>query len=177
MGRKELDSKSKSGMTGSEGTSPTKRNRNDRKAKRNNTYSSLITNYSVLRYWKAGNPLTPLRRTQWIKQGWMPPHPTLFIKKEIFDKYGLYDTRLKIASDYEMILRLFYNYNISSAYLPVTTYSMMIGGASNKSLGNILTKSKEDLLAMKMNDIPFPLFTLACKNLRKLPQFFVKGEQ
>ena len=104
-------------------------------------------------------------------------HGTFFVRKVVFDNYGLYNTNLKIASDYEMILRLFYKHKISSSYLPVTTYAMKTGGASNKSLGNIFTKSKEDYLAMKMNDIPFPIFTLLCKNFRKLPQFFIRGEK
>ncbi len=139
-------------------------------------HSSLITDYYVLRYWKSGDPSSLITRTKWIKQGWMPPHPTLFVRKAVFEKYELYDTNFKIASDYEMILRLFYKYKISSSYLPVTIYAMKTGGTSNKSLGNIFTKSKEDYLAMKMNDIPFPLFTLLCKNFRKLPQFLVKSK-
>ncbi len=104
----------------------------------------------------------------------MPPHPTLFIRKEIFDKYGLYRTDLKIASDYEMILRLLYKHKITTHYLPFTTYLMSIGGASNKSLKNILQKSKEDYLAMKINGINFPVITLLNKNLRKLPQFLAR---
>jgi len=78
---------------------------------------------------------------------------------------------MKIASDYEMILRLFYKHKITAYYIPVTTYFMTIGGASNKSPANIVQKSKEDFRAMKLNGIPFPLITLLSKNLRKLPQF------
>ena len=81
---------------------------------------------------------------------------------------------MKIAADYEMILRLFYKYKISSEYLPLTTYCMSIGGASNKSIKNILLKSKEDYQAMKMHKLRFPFFTLLSKNLRKIPQFIKK---
>jgi glycosyltransferase len=149
-------------------------------------YSLLTTNYSVIRYWRShtksvdsgsGSGMTTsgyqsLITDHLLRKGWMPPHPTLFIRKEIFEKYGLYNTELKIASDYEMILRLFFNHKITTHYLPITTYLMTIGGASNKSLKNILQKSKEDYQAMKMNGIKFPSITLAIKNLRKLPQFF-----
>jgi len=130
-------------------------------------------NHSVIRYWKtqAKEFTTESQRHSALKHGWMPPHPTLFIRKEIFNKYGFYNTDLKIASDYEMILRLLYKHKINSHYLPITTYLMSIGGASNKSLKNILQKSKEDYLAMKINGISIPVFTLAIKNLRKLPQF------
>ncbi|MBE0569907.1 MAG: hypothetical protein IH618_00020 [Ignavibacteriaceae bacterium] len=104
----------------------------------------------------------------------MPPHPTLFIRKEVFEKYGYYSTDMKIAADYEMILRLLYKHKITSHYLPLTTYLMTIGGASNKSLKNIIQKSKEDYLAMKLNGLNFPVFTLLNKNFRKLPQFLAR---
>jgi glycosyltransferase len=149
------------------------------------TDSLLNTNYSVIRYWKTHKSLISnqssvnskntdhrsLVTDHLLKQGWMPPHPTLFIRKELFTKYGFYRTDMKIAADYEMILRLLYKHKINSHYLPITTYLMSIGGASNKSIQNILQKSKEDYLAMKINGISIPVFTLAIKNLRKLPQF------
>jgi len=139
-------------------------------------YSLLTTSYSVIRYWKTQDKefTTEAQRHRAIKNGWMPPHPTLFIRREIFEKYGLYNIDLKIASDYDMILRLLFKHKVTSYYLPVTTYLMSIGGASNKSLKNILQKSKEDYLAMKMNGINFPIFTLFSKNLRKLPQFLAR---
>ena len=138
------------------------------------SYSLLSTTYSTLRYWKTQKEdfTAESQRRRALKNGWMPPHPTLFLKKEIFDKYGLYRTDMKIASDYEMILRLFYKHKITAFYLPYTTYLMTIGGASNKSAGNIITKSKEDFKGMKLHGMSFPLFTLFLKNIRKLPQFF-----
>jgi glycosyltransferase len=102
----------------------------------------------------------------------MPPHPTLFVKKEIFGKYGLYRTDMKIAADYDMILRLFFKHKITSFYLPEVTYCMTVGGESNKSIKNIIKKSREDLKALRLNNIKFPAYTLVLKNLRKIPQFF-----
>jgi glycosyltransferase involved in cell wall biosynthesis len=136
-------------------------------------YSLLTTDYSVIRYWKTQKKefTTESQRHRGILNGWMPPHPTLFVRKEIFDKFGLYRTDLRIAADYEMILRLFYKLKIETHYLPLTTYLMTLGGASNKNLKNILQKSKEDFRAMSLNSIPFRSFTLFCKNIRKLPQF------
>ncbi len=98
----------------------------------------------------------------------------LILGKEIFVKYGLYRTDMKIAADYEMILRLFWQHRITTNYLPITTYCMTIGGASNKSLRNIITKSCEDYQAMKMHSFPFPLKTLFMKNFSELPQFFYR---
>lgn len=138
-------------------------------------HSKLNIEHSVIRYWKA-HPVnksdyqSPITNHQLLK-GWMPPHPTLFIRKNIFEKYGLYRTDMKIAADYEMVLRLFYKYKITSNYLPVTTYCMGIGGASNKSLKNILLKSKEDYFAMKIHCFPNPIKSLIYKNSSKVTQF------
>lgn len=144
-----------------------------------NLFSSVhLTNYSVIRMWKTqeGEFTTESQRHREILNGWMPPHPTLFVRRKVFEKYGLYRTDMKIAADYEMILRLFFKNKIKSHYLPITTYCMSIGGESNKSLKNILRKSSEDYYAMKLHRIPFPLKTLLIKNLRKLPQFFDKSK-
>jgi len=153
-------------------------------------YSLLTTDYSIIRYWRA-HSIKELksREKSWqekktdyyllftnssLLNGWMPPHPTLFIRREIFEKYGLYNTYLKIASDYEMILRLFFTHKITTSYLPITSYFMHLGGASNKSISNIIQKSREDYIAMKQNEIPLPFITLVSKNLRKLHQFLVR---
>jgi len=152
------------------------------------TNHRLPTTYSTVRYWKTHKTVSSNqssvnnKNTEYcslvtdhlLKKGWMPPHPTLFIRKELFTKYGFYRTDMKIAADYEMILRLLYKHKINSHYLPITTYLMSIGGASNKSLKNILQKSKEDYLALKINGISIPVFTLVSKNLRKLPQFLAR---
>ena len=140
------------------------------------TYYPLLTNYSTVRYWKTQQKefITEQHRHKELKKGWMPPHPTLFIRKEVFEKYGLYRTDMKIAADYEMILRLLYKHKITSYYLPFTTYYMEMGGASNKSMKNILQKSKEDLRALKVNGINFPILTLISKNFRKLHQFLAR---
>ncbi len=143
-------------------------------------YYLLPTNYSTLRYWKAHKSVShkdtghrlPITDNL-LRKGWMPPHPTLFLRKEVFEKYGLYRTDMKIAADYEMILRLFYKHKITSYYLPHTTYLMSTGGASNKSIKNIMQKSREDFRALKLNKMSFPLLTLFFKNVRKLPQFFL----
>ncbi|WP_407931245.1 glycosyltransferase family 2 protein, partial [Ignavibacterium album] len=78
--------------------------------------------YTIIRYWKAHNTkedfATKTQRHKKLKNGWMPPHPTLFVRKEVFEKYGLYRTDMKIAADYEMILRLFWKHKITAKYLP-----------------------------------------------------------
>lgn len=139
-------------------------------------YHMQLTDYSVIRMWKTQKEefTKEAQRHREFLKGWMPPHPTLFVRREVFEKYGFYRMDMKIAADYEMILRLFFKNKITSHYLPITTYCMTIGGVSNKSLKNILRKSSEDFYAMKLHGIPFPIKTLLLKNFRKLPQFINK---
>ena len=80
----------------------------------------------IKRYWQAGE-----YSTSKIKNGWMLPHPTFFVKKKIYIRYGLYDTDLKSAADYEMILKLLYKHNISVHYVPMILVNMRMGGESN----------------------------------------------
>ncbi|MCW3807697.1 glycosyltransferase family 2 protein [Plebeiibacterium marinum] len=122
----------------------------------------------IIRYWKS-SIFTP----KLLKTGWMPPHPTLFVKKEIFEQIGTYNLKYKIAADYDFILRLFSNRSYKFKYIPSVITRMRVGGASNKSIKNIIRKSKEDIDALKQNNIG-GVFILIWKNLSKLPQFFKK---
>lgn len=120
----------------------------------------------VIRYWKS-QPFKP----ELLKRGWMPAHPTVFAKREVYEKHGQFDLSFKIAADYDMMLRIFQDSSLKFVYLPEVITRMRVGGASNKSVANIIQKSKEDYRAMKKNGLPFPAWTLACKNLSKIPQF------
>ena len=126
----------------------------------------------VTRYWKSGK-----YRKGIFKKGWMPPHPTFFIKKSCYDQYGIYNLQLKSAADYELMLRMLHKHNISVAYLPEVITKMRIGGQSNATLLNRLKANKEDKLAWIINDLkPGPL-TLIMKPVRKISQFFKKGKK
>lgn len=108
-----------------------------------------------------------------LQQGWMPPHPTLFLKNSVYKNNGDFDTSYKIASDYDFILRVFKQPHLNFQYLPNTIVKMRVGGASNRNLKNISKKMQEDLKALRHNQIG-GLPTLIKKNLFKLPQFFKK---
>lgn len=122
----------------------------------------------IVRNWKSGEFLP-----QNIKRGWMPPHPTFFVRSHLYQKFGNFNTSYKIAADYDLMMRFLSKYKITVAYLPEVTIKMRIGGASNKNIKNILVKMKEDLQAMKGNDIG-GVFTLFMKNYTKISQFFNK---
>lgn len=129
-------------------------------------YVSKLNEQKVIRNWKAGS--FSIRK---LLNGWMPPHPTFFVKRECYLKYGLFNLDYRIAADYELMLRFLGNHKLSTIYCPKVLVKMRTGGTSNKSLKNIIMKSKEDLKAIKSNKIG-SYYTLVLKNLRKLNQFF-----
>ncbi len=121
----------------------------------------------TVRYWKAGK-----YTREKMKHGWMPPHPTFFVRRDIYAKYGLFDTDFKIAADYELILRLLYKHKISTLNTNKLLVKMRCGGRSNKSIKNIIEKSIEDYKAIRRYELG--LSTLIGKNIMKLPQFFAR---
>jgi glycosyltransferase len=136
--------------------------------------------YGDLQYVKANDPTRVIRhwhsgpyKPSLLKRGWMPPHPTLYLRREVFDSYGLYDTSFSIAADYDAMLRYLVQGQITLAYVPEVLVKMRLGGESNRSLGRILRKSSEDLRAIRNNGVG-GIGTLAAKNLSKLGQFILK---
>lgn len=106
----------------------------------------------------------------------MPPHPTFYVRREVYEKYGLFNINLKISADYDTMLRFLGKHRITTAYLPEVMVRMRVGGASNRSLKNIIRKSKEDYQAIKDNSFG-SVFTLIFKNLRKVTQFIAKDKK
>ena len=126
----------------------------------------------VTRYWKSGK-----YRKGIFKKGWMPPHPTFFIKKSCYDQYGIYNLQLKSAADYELMLRMLHKHNISVAYLPEVITKMRVGGQSNITVLNRFKANTEDRLAWTINNLKPGRLTLTMKPILKLSQFFKKGEK
>ena len=129
-------------------------------------YVDKFNTQKVIRNWKGCDFKPGL-----LKQGWMPPHPTLFLKKEVYEKYGLFDLSYRISADYDFMLRIFKDTELKFGYLPKVVTKMRVGGASNRSLKNIIRKSKEDYRAIRSNNIG-NFLTLIKKNTSKLKQFF-----
>jgi glycosyltransferase involved in cell wall biosynthesis len=122
----------------------------------------------VIRNWKSGTYL----RDRFLR-GWMPPHPTFFAKRSVFEKFGSYDTNFKRAADYELMLRFLYKHGVSSCYLPDTIVKMRVGGISNGNMPARIKANMEDRLAWKINGLKPLLLTLYLKPLSKLHQFQV----
>ena len=123
----------------------------------------------VIRYWKS-----EAFKPKLLEKGWMPAHPTLFLRKEVYEKHGNFNLNYKIAADYDLMLRIFSDPDLNFKYLPMVFTKMRVGGASNRSLKNIKLKSQEDLRALRSNGIKNPLKVLAYKNFSKLGQFVGK---
>lgn len=122
----------------------------------------------VVRHWQS-SPFSR-RRLEW---GWMPPHPTLYVRREWYERIGGFDARYRIAADYFSILRMFSQPEFKAVYLPEVLVKMRLGGASNRSLKNIVRKSREDLDALRRAGVGAlgGLGALVWKNLSKVGQF------
>ena len=132
-------------------------------------YVSKKNPAKIIRLWKS----SPYKKGK-FRKGWMPPHPTFFFMKEIYEQYGYFNTKLKIASDYEIMLRFIEKHGISTCYIPEILVKMRMGGKSNRNLFNILHSNVESYKAWKINDLPINPLTFILKPLSKIPQFFMK---
>jgi glycosyltransferase involved in cell wall biosynthesis len=120
----------------------------------------------VIRKWRSGE--YRLSRLSW---GWMPPHPTLFLRRRVYEQWGGFDTKFRIAADYDAILRYFGQGKIRVTYIPRVLVKMRLGGESNRSLAKIFRKTCEDYAALRQNGIG-GLGALIFKNISKVRQFF-----
>ena len=119
----------------------------------------------VVRRWRS-EVFQPKR----LRYGWIPPHPTFYVKRSLLATVGGFDTSLRIAADYDFMLRCLTRAGATAEYVPHVLVRMRLGGASNASFGALANKSREDLRVIRRHRLGGWL-TLACKNLRKLPQF------
>jgi glycosyltransferase len=129
--------------------------------------------FEVVRHWESG-----VFKRRNLSRGWMPPHPTLYLKREIYEQTQLdngefFDTKYSCAADYDFMMRILGKYEIEPAYLRTVLVRMRVGGVSNRSLKHIMLKSREDWNVIRENRIG-GIHTLAWKNLGKLKQFLVR---
>jgi len=118
----------------------------------------------VVRRWRSGE----YSRSR-LRYGWMPPHPTFYVRSHVMRQVGPFDQRLRIAADYDFVLRCLAQPERRVAYLPEVLVRMRLGGASNHSVQAIWRKSREDLQVLRRSGVG-GIGTLLCKNLRKIPQ-------
>jgi glycosyltransferase len=122
---------------------------------------------NIFRFWKGS---TYERKS--FHWGWMPAHPTFYVRREVVEQLGGYETHFFTAADFELMTRYLYKHRITSCYLPELIVKMRTGGMSNVSLKGRLRANRRDYLALKRNGVPFPLFASLIKPIRKIPQYF-----
>lgn len=125
-----------------------------------------------VRYWQAG-AYDPKR----IQNGWMPPHPTFYVRRQIYEQEGGFDLSYKLQADFEMAIRLTHARGLNMHYIPHTLVRMRMGGASNASVGNVVKGNLEAYRAARRHGLPVnPLFILR-KILSRVPQFFSRPQK
>lgn len=121
----------------------------------------------AVRHWKS-SPYTPGK----FARGWHPPHPTFFVRREVYEKYGTFNTEFRIAADYELMLRFLERFKVISCYVPEVIVKMRSGGVSNRSVRNILRANQESYRAWEINGLHLPLWRAILKPFSKLTQYF-----
>lgn len=124
----------------------------------------------VIRFWKSGEYSEGK-----FYYGWMPPHPTLYLRKKVYLQYGNYRTDMPSAADYELMLRMIHVHKIKLVYYPQVTVLMREGGLSNRSLENRIKANRDDRRAWQVNNVNPKFYTLLMKPLSKILQFVIKN--
>lgn len=120
----------------------------------------------VVRNWKS-NPYY----NRFFENGNVPPHPSLFVKKRIYEEAGLFNLDFKLAADYEFMLRIFKKHNFKSKYINKVIVKMRLGGATNQSFSNIKQQNTEILKAWKHNHLKLPFLLMPLRIIKRLIQF------
>lgn len=127
--------------------------------------------YGDVHFVKAGAPDHCVRyyssrrfRPLYLKFGFMPAHPSFYVRRQVYVSAGGYRTDYKIGSDYEMMVRLFCRHHITARYLPLDFVTMRTGGASTRNISSRLTLIKEDVRACRDNGV-YTNYLMICAKL------------
>ncbi len=123
----------------------------------------------TVRYWRSGN-FQPHK----FYQGWMPPHPTFFVRRSVYERFGGFNLELGSAADYEIMLRFLLKHRLKTVYIPEVLVHMRTGGVSNSSLVNRMKANRMDRKAWKVNGLRSRPWTMVMKPLRKVGQWVLK---
>jgi len=122
--------------------------------------------HRIIRYWRG----ISYKRYR-FRYGWMPAHPTFYIRRKLINQYGLYENHYYTAADYEFMARYLFLHKVSSRYIDAMLVKMRNGGISNGNFKSRFRANRRDFLAMKKNKIPFAFIVSILKPLLKLPQY------
>lgn len=123
-------------------------------------YVSQQDTDKIVRYWKSRDYVSGL-----FKSGWMPAHPTFFVRKSVYDRLGGFNLGYKIAADFELLFRLIEQNKIKTKYIPKVMVKMRLGGTTNKNLSNVITQNKEIITILKKQYPDFSVLKFIFKKL------------
>ncbi|MDZ4848399.1 MAG: glycosyltransferase, partial [Pirellulaceae bacterium] len=126
----------------------------------------------IVRYWKSGK-----FQSNRFRRGWMPPHPTVYLRRQRYLDFGVYRKDFQISADYELLIRMMFKQCVKTAYLDEVIVKMRLGGKSNASMHNRLLANWEDRRAWEVNDLRPPFALQLLKPLRKLRQFWTRPKR
>ncbi len=109
-----------------------------------------------------------------IAWGWMPAHPALFLRRQVYERFGLFRTDYRIAGDFEYCARIFHGKSLAYRSLPETLVRMRVGGISTGGWRSTLLLNREVLRACRENGISTNIFKISSKYPAKLLEFLVK---
>lgn len=133
-------------------------------------YVSKKDPFYTLRYWKSSQ-----FKPHSFKNGWCPPHPTFFVRREVYERFGTFDLTYKIAADVELMMRFLEVHRIRSKYIPQTLVNMRAGGASNRGICGIIKQNLEIIQALKKHAIAFSVFFFIKRKLSSRIKQFLGG--
>jgi glycosyltransferase involved in cell wall biosynthesis len=125
---------------------------------------------NIVRVWKTGEQ-KPFRK------GWLPAHPTFYVKRDVYEKYGYFNLDYSLAADFELMLRFVEKHHIKLHYLPEHLVKMRLGGATSKNLHNIIIQNRECVKAFKENGLEAGPFYIGYRMLPKIKQFLRRGNK
>lgn len=123
----------------------------------------------VARYWKSNSFKQGL-----FEKGWAPPHPTFFVRRNVYERFGSFDLSYKIAADFDLMTRFMVNHNIMTMYIPHVTVCMRLGGTTNNSITNIVKQNVEIFNAIKNNNLTISPLFVVYKLLNRFSQYLNK---
>ena len=132
-------------------------------------YVSATNPERVIRYWRSGH-----YRPGRFKSGWMPAHPTFFVRRRVYERFGGFDLSFRLQSDFDLTMRLLEVHRIRARYLPRVIVRMRLGGATNRSLANVIKGNLEAYRACRRNGVRVSPLFIARKILSRVPQFFAR---
>ncbi len=126
----------------------------------------------IIRYWKS----SPYKLGS-FKKGWHPPHPSFFVRKKVYEKYGLFREDMRIAADFEFMLRILEKYQLPSFYIDRVLVKMRLGGESNRSIKNMIKGNRDYKRAFLVNGYKIPKFYTVRRLMPKLLQFMTATKE